>query len=79
MHHHTILKGNDYARRNPIFWNWRNGKALRHGNHRLVSDRDEPWELYDVRVDLTETNNLAERHPEIGTELNALYESWAKA
>ena len=74
----SILKGDTYTRQGPIYWNWRDGKAVRHENYRLVSDKGDPWELYDMRVDRTETDNLAERNPDTVTELNALYQSWAK-
>ena len=74
-----ILQGKPYMREAPIYWNWRNGKAIRDGPYRLVSDRDEPWELYDMRVDKTETHDLASRHPDIVQRLDARYRSWAGA
>ncbi len=71
-----ILRGEDYERRDPIYWNWRRGKAVRRGNYRLVSDNEDPWELYDMRVDRTETNDLAAERPELVNELSALYKTW---
>ena len=34
------------------------------------------WELYDLRVDPTEMNNLAEEHPEKTGELAEMWERW---
>ena len=52
-----ILQGRPYERRDPIYWQWRDGKAVRQTNHRLVADKGGPWELYDMRVDKTETTD----------------------
>lgn len=71
-----ILQGKSYERRDPIYWQWRDGKAVRQGNHRLVADKGGPWELYDMRVDKTETTNLADTHPSIVRELDASYRGW---
>ncbi len=37
----------------------------------------QPWELYDIEADRSERNNLAAARPEIGAELEALYDAWA--
>ena len=72
-----ILRGESYTRQNPIYWNWREGKAVREGDYRLLAADGGPWELYDMRVDRTETNDIAGEHPRIVNELSHLYESWA--
>jgi arylsulfatase A-like enzyme len=72
-----ILRGESYTRQNPIYWNWRDGKAVRQGDYRLVTDEGGPWELYDMRVDRTETRDIARQHPQIVSELSTLYEKWA--
>lgn len=46
------------ADRGTIFWQWSKGKGVRHEYWRLVSDNYGPWELYDMRKDKTETNDL---------------------
>ena len=35
------------------------------------------WELYNMKKDRTETNNLAKDYPEIVKELSELYNQWA--
>jgi len=73
-----VMKGESLKRSAPLFWQWRNGKAVRNGKWKLVSfGKDAPWELYDMDTDRTETMNLAERHPEILEELSSLWKAWA--
>jgi arylsulfatase len=35
------------------------------------------WELYDIKSDRTESNDLAAKHPEKVKELAAMWEAWA--
>ena len=44
----------------PIFWEWSDGKATYFNSYKLVSEgKDNPWELYNLKSDPTETKNLA--------------------
>lgn len=71
-----LFKGIEPKRNGPIFWKWSNGKAIRKGKWKLVSDNNGPWELYDMTLDQTETNNLVEKFPEIVEGLKADWENW---
>ncbi len=67
---------------------WAKGKAaeskylhcrIRNSHYSLVSDaRDgaKSWQLFDLKSDYGETNNIAPRHPEIVREFEAAYDSW---
>ena len=47
------------------------------GDEVEVQDADEKlWELYDMQIDRTEVNNLADKYPEKVRELADLYETW---
>lgn len=67
-----------------VFWEHEGNRAVRKGDLKLVSkwnkkeDQNGPWELYDLKVDRTETHDLASEHPEKVEELSALYAAWAK-
>jgi arylsulfatase A-like enzyme len=72
-----IFLGQKAEEHEALFWQWSRGKAVRKGKWKLVSWRDE-WELFDVEVDKTETNNLAEKYPDVVRELIHLHEEWQK-
>jgi len=50
--------------------------GVRMGKWKLVHTRKEAFELYDLEVDTSETNNLAEEHPEIVEQLKRKYLEW---
>lgn len=63
---------------------WRFGpqRAIRQGQWKLVDSRDfdlksqSGWELFDLSVDVGETNDLSSRMPEKKDELIRLWEEW---
>ncbi len=47
------------------FWWYHEGnRAIRVGDWKLVADHQNPWELYDLRKDRSESNNLASKNPD---------------
>lgn len=70
-----ILQGADALPPRTLFWQWGRGRAVRHGQWKLVS-QGKQWELYDMAGDKTETRNLAGEKPEMVKELSALYAKW---
>lgn len=68
----------DYEREQPLFWEHEGNAAVRVGKWKLVREYPKPWELYDMELDRTETNDLAAQHPDKVKEMIALYEDWAK-
>ena len=71
-----ILGDTSSKRDDPIFWQWRKGKAIRHNNWKLVAHRDV-WELYNLEADPVEEINLIDKEIEKVAELKSLYEDWA--
>jgi arylsulfatase len=62
-----------------LFWEHEGNRAVRLGTWKLVAKgKAGPWELYDMEHDRTETNDLAEKHPERVAELAALWQAWAE-
>lgn len=54
----------------PTLWWYHEGhRAVRLGDWKLVAAKGYPWELYDMRTDRAEQNNLASQMPEKVTEL----------
>ncbi len=56
------------------FWWFHDGnRAIRVGDWKLVADHRSPWELYDLRRDRAESENLAAQHPD---EVKHLEQEW---
>ena len=49
-------------------------RMFRSGDWKIVKANNEEWQLYDMKNDPTETNNLAEKKPEKLNEMVGLYE-----
>ncbi len=64
--------------REVLVWEHEGNRAVRKGKWKLVNRHPDDWELYDLELDRTEMNNVANDHPETVTELTALYDAWAK-
>jgi arylsulfatase len=65
--------------REALFWEHESNRALRIGDWKLVAKgADGPWELYDMRRDRTEMNDLSAAHPERVKEMVATWERWAE-
>lgn len=66
----------------PIFWQHENHAALREGDWKLVTvnDRDpDAWELYNMALDRSETENVAGQHPQLVARLRASWNAWARS
>jgi arylsulfatase A-like enzyme len=65
--------------RDAIFWEHEGNAAVRSGDHKLVRQgRTGAWELYDLKTDRTEMNNLAAQQPGKVKELAATWDAWAE-
>lgn len=73
-----ILEGEAYSPPEYMAWEHQNNQAVRYGKWKLVKKRKQnEWLLFDLDTDRTETNNLAEVHPEIVQQLSAYWDRWA--
>jgi len=61
----------------PLFWEHEGNRAVRVGPWKLLAAHQEPWQLYDLESDRTESHDLATEHPEKTAELRQLYDAWA--
>lgn len=73
-----ILKGENIKNSEPIFWEHFGNKAVRQGEWKIVAKKGNMWELYNLKDDRTESNNLIEQHKDIANDLINKYELWAK-
>ena len=69
---------NKPTERDTLYWEHEGNAAVRTGDWKLVRcGREGPWELYDLKTDRTELNNLALKNPERAKELAAKWGDWA--
>ena len=73
-----VLKGEDFTREAPIFWEHEGNRGGRLGKWKIVSFNHKPWTLYDIENDRTEQLDLAKEHPEILKQLSTGWDAWAK-
>jgi len=55
--------------RESLWWLHEGHRAIRVGDWKLVAAKGDPWELYNMKVDRAEQNNLASAMPEKVAEL----------
>lgn len=72
------FSGKSLQRTRPLVWEHEGNRAIRQGRWKLVSREHQPWELYDLRVDRTESRDLALEQPRRVSALAAEWEAWAK-
>ncbi len=70
--------GNPINRPSPIYWEHEGNRAMRDGAWKLVSKHPGEWELYDMQLDRTETNNLASSQPARVQAMSEQWNAWAK-
>lgn len=72
-----LLRG-EARERGPMFWEHEGNRAVRDGRWKLVAPWREPWQLYDLRRDRTESSDVSWVYPREAERLAALWESWAE-
>ncbi len=70
--------GKGLNRTNPIFWEHEGNQAIRKGDWKLVSKHRGQPELYNIREDRTELNNLAASMPDRVAELSQEWKAWSE-
>jgi arylsulfatase A-like enzyme len=60
--------------RDSLWWLHEGHRAIRVGDWKLVALEGEAWELYDLKTDRAEQNNLAAKMPEKVKELEAAWQ-----
>lgn len=85
-----VIAGETRSRSKPLFWQWRfriAGEpfhhspqlAVRDGHWKLYMNPDQSRvELYDMRTDLMQMNNLAEGNPDVVTKLRESVLEWSE-
>ena len=70
--------GKPLKRKDPLYWHWMKGGAIRTGNWKAVFWEDH-WALHDLGKDRNEQRNLARKHPKRFEALQARWKAWSEA
>jgi arylsulfatase len=73
-----IFRGQTREPHETLYFHYGSDRALRQGPWKLVSAKLGKWELYDLREDRTELNDLAATHPKRVAKMAAEWFRMAK-
>lgn len=71
------FRGRSLRRTRPLVWEHEGNRAIRDGRWKLVAKENQPWELYDLDADRSESHDLATRHPDRVRRMAADWDTWA--
>lgn len=72
-----LLRGQDWRRTRPVYFEHEGNKAVRDGEWKLVLRHPERWELYNMHEDRTELNDLASKDTDRAQRMAAMWNEWA--
>jgi len=74
---HSLLPSfkKDTGDNRVLWWSHKGNQAIRARDWKLVKPNDGPWELYNLKEDRAETNNLVDQYPEKVRELEKQWEA----
>jgi len=74
-----LIKGKTWKGHNALFFEHEGNRAVRQGEWKLVSQFPEnKWELYNIKADRSELNDLSAKYPDRVKAMETLYFAWAK-
>lgn len=71
-----VLRGGTVGRR-VLFWEHEGNRAVREGDWKLVAQAGQPWKLYDLSRDRTESVDLIAQEPGRAVALENAWNTWA--
>ena len=74
----SVFERDEPTRTNTLWWAHEGNRAVRTGPWKLVAAQGEPWELYHIERDPTETHDLAMQHLELVNQLEATWQRLAE-
>lgn len=72
-----LLAGAKTAPVRALYWEHEGNRAMREGEWKIVSQHPGDWELYNIRQDRGERNNLAAAQPDRLKSMAARWDTWA--
>jgi arylsulfatase A-like enzyme len=71
------FSGKKLQRDEPLFFQYGSWQVIREHQWKLVQHKKDPWQLYDLSRDRTETQNLVAQFPERVSQMKKSWEDWA--
>jgi arylsulfatase A len=72
-----LLTGGAKSLHESFYFKFRSHAAVRSGDWKIVRAKpDQPWQLFDLKKDPAESENLAARHSSTVLELTATFSAW---
>lgn len=72
-----VFRGREPDPRQSFAWEHQGHGAVRDGDWKLVARHGQPWELYHLRDDRTELNDLGEKDPQRVRRMRRMYANWS--
>lgn len=72
------FSGKKLKRGKPLFFQYGGWQVIREEQWKLVQHKKDPWQLYDLSKDRTETKNLASSFPDRVQKMKNSWEEWAR-
>jgi arylsulfatase len=72
------FSGKRLERGKPLFFQYGGWQVIREEHWKLVQHKKDPWQLYDLSKDRTETKNLASSFPDRVKKMKKSWEEWAR-
>lgn len=73
----NVFKNQIAPEHEALFWEHEGSRAIRRGDWKLVAEINQPWELYNLKTDRAETEDLAKKYPEKVKDLEKEFLHWA--
>ncbi len=72
-----VFNGTQNERTEPLFWEWKNGQAMRLDDWKIVrNNQQDRWSLYNIKNDPTEINDLSVKNIDLVQKLDSIYHKW---
>ena len=71
-----LIDGTSETHHESLYWEFAGGRAIQQGKWKYHVDRRGTERLTDLTVDIGETDNVLQDHPEIATHLKTQWNAW---
>ena len=74
-----VLTGEAHDRQQPLYYQWRDGRAVWQNGWKAIEQGDRGWELYHLATDRTELHDLAAQEPERLQRMRTDWQAWRES